>query len=35
MVIHPISEAKAVLSFYRDFCRSCPDEMLAAAREIR
>src|SRR5438445_3505137 len=31
MVIHPISEAKAVLSFYRDFCRSCPDEMLAAA----
>src|SRR5437660_9660667 len=31
MVIHPISEAKAVLRFYRDFCRSCPDEMLAAA----
>src|SRR5882762_1376498 len=31
MVIHPISEAKAVLGFYRDFCRSCPDEMLAAA----
>jgi FAD/FMN-containing dehydrogenase len=30
MVIHPISEAKAVLRFYRDFCRSCPDEMLAA-----
>jgi FAD/FMN-containing dehydrogenase len=31
MVIHPISEAKAVLRFYRDFSRSCPDEMLAAA----
>jgi FAD/FMN-containing dehydrogenase len=30
MVIHPISEAKAVLRFYRDFCRGCPDEMLAA-----
>jgi FAD/FMN-containing dehydrogenase len=30
MVIHPISEAKAVLRFYRDFCRSCPDEMVAA-----
>jgi FAD/FMN-containing dehydrogenase len=31
MIIHPISEAKVVLRFYRDFCRSCPDEMLAAA----
>src|SRR5467141_3423781 len=31
MVIHPISEAKAVLRFYREFCRSCPDEMVAAA----
>jgi FAD/FMN-containing dehydrogenase len=30
MVIHPISEAKAVLRFYREFCRSCPDEMVAA-----
>jgi FAD/FMN-containing dehydrogenase len=30
MVIHPISEAKGVLRFYRDFCRSCPDEMVAA-----
>ena len=31
MVIHPMAEAKAVLRFYRDFARSCPDEMLAAA----
>ena len=31
MVIHPIAEAKAVLRFYRDFARGCPDEMLAAA----
>src|SRR5215469_12829347 len=31
MVVHPISEARAVLGFYRDFCRSCPDEMVAAA----
>src|SRR5260370_961754 len=31
MVIHPISEAKEVLRVYRDFCRGCPDEMLAAA----
>src|SRR5437764_1036809 len=30
MVVHPISEAKAVLRLYRDFCRSCPDEALAA-----
>ena len=30
MVVHPISEAKAVLRFYREFCRSCPDEMVAA-----
>jgi FAD/FMN-containing dehydrogenase len=31
MVVHPMSEAKAVLRFYGDFCRSCPDEMIAAA----
>jgi FAD/FMN-containing dehydrogenase len=31
MVIHPIDKAREVLRFYRDFCRSCPDEMLAAA----
>ena len=32
MVIHPMAKAKEVLRFYRDFCRSCPDEMVAAAR---
>ena len=31
MVIHPMTEAKKVLRFYRDFARGCPDEMLAAA----
>ena len=31
MVIHPMARAKEVLRFYRDFCRGCPDEMLAAA----
>ena len=31
MVIHPMSEAKAVMRFYRDFARGCPDEALAAA----
>ena len=31
MVIHPMDKAGEVLRFYRDFCRSCPDEMLAAA----
>ena len=31
MVIHPIEQAREVLRFYRDFARSCPDEMLAAA----
>jgi hypothetical protein len=31
MVVHPIDKAREVLRFYRDFCRSCPDEMLAAA----
>jgi FAD/FMN-containing dehydrogenase len=31
MVIYPMSEAREVLRFYRDFARGCPDEMLAAA----
>ncbi len=31
MVIHPMTEARDVLRFYRDFARGCPDEMLAAA----
>ena len=30
MVVHPMSRAKEVLRFYRDFCRGCPDEMVAA-----
>jgi FAD/FMN-containing dehydrogenase len=30
MVVHPMSKATEVLGFYRDFCRSCPDEMVAA-----
>ena len=30
MVVHPMAKAKGVLRFYRDFCRSCPDEMVAA-----
>ena len=31
MVIHPMEQAREVLRFYREFCRSCPDEALAAA----
>ncbi len=31
MVIHPMEKAREVLRFYREFCRSCPDEVLAAA----
>ena len=31
MVVHPMTKAKEVLRFYRDFCRICPDEMLSAA----
>jgi FAD/FMN-containing dehydrogenase len=31
MVVHPMEQAGEVLRFYRDFCRGCPDEMLAAA----
>jgi FAD/FMN-containing dehydrogenase len=31
MVVHPIGRAKEVLRFYRDFCRGCPDAVVAAA----
>jgi FAD/FMN-containing dehydrogenase len=31
MVVHPIGKAKEVLRFYRDFCRGCPDAVVAAA----
>ena len=31
MVIHPMAKAREMLRFYREFCRSCPDEMVAAA----
>jgi FAD/FMN-containing dehydrogenase len=31
MVVHPMPKAKDVLRFYREFCRGCPDEMVAAA----
>jgi FAD/FMN-containing dehydrogenase len=31
MVLHPMTQAKKVLQFYRDFARSYPDEALAAA----
>jgi FAD/FMN-containing dehydrogenase len=31
MVIHPMEKAREVLRFYREFCRNCPDEALAAA----
>jgi Berberine and berberine like len=31
MVIHPMAKAKEVLRFYREFCRDCPDDMVAAA----
>jgi len=31
MVVHPISKAKEVLRFYRDFCRGCSDAVVAAA----
>ncbi len=31
MVIHPMEKAREVLRFYREFCRSCPDQALAAA----
>jgi FAD/FMN-containing dehydrogenase len=31
MVVHPMDKAKEVLRFYREFCRGCPDDMVAAA----
>jgi FAD/FMN-containing dehydrogenase len=31
MVVHPMTKAKEVLRFYREFCRACPDDMVAAA----
>jgi len=31
MVVHPIAKAKEVLRFYREFCRGCPDDVVAAA----
>jgi FAD/FMN-containing dehydrogenase len=30
MVAHPLSRARAVLQFYRDWTRECPDELTAA-----
>ena len=31
MVVHPMAKAREILHFYREFCRGCPDEMVAAA----
>jgi FAD/FMN-containing dehydrogenase len=31
MVVHPMAKAKEMLSFYREFCRGCPDDIVAAA----
>jgi FAD/FMN-containing dehydrogenase len=31
MVVHPMDKAREVLRFYREFCRACPDELVAAA----
>jgi FAD/FMN-containing dehydrogenase len=31
MVLHPMAKAREVLRFYRDFARSCPDELTAFA----
>jgi FAD/FMN-containing dehydrogenase len=31
MVVHPIAKAREVLRFYRDYARSCPDELTAFA----
>src|SRR5215469_14250892 len=30
MVVHPMAKAKEVLRFYREYARTCPDEMVAA-----
>jgi FAD/FMN-containing dehydrogenase len=31
MVVHPMAQAREVLRFYRDYARSCPDELTAFA----
>ena len=31
MVVHPMAKAKEVLRFYRDYARTCPDELTAFA----
>jgi FAD/FMN-containing dehydrogenase len=31
MVLHPMAEARAVLRFYREYARTCPDELTAFA----
>jgi FAD/FMN-containing dehydrogenase len=31
MVVHPMAKAREVLRFYRDYARSCPDELTAFA----
>ena len=31
MVLHPLAKAKEVLRFYREYARSCPDELTAFA----
>ena len=31
MVVHSMAKAREVLHFYREFCRGCPDDMVAAA----
>ncbi len=31
MVLHPMAKAREVLRFYRDYARSCPDELTAFA----
>src|SRR5262249_48931466 len=31
MVLHPLSQAKQVLRFYREYARSCPDALTAFA----
>jgi hypothetical protein len=31
MVVHPMAKAREVLRFYRDYSRSCPDELTAFA----
>jgi FAD/FMN-containing dehydrogenase len=31
MVVHPMAQAREILRFYRDYARSCPDELTAFA----